>query len=77
MIGGQKLQFFPIVGVKVGHTSPMSSDALHGEDQNLQWFIIEAEKYESPSIFGAKPGQLLSIDPVSYTHLTLPTKRIV
>ena len=50
---------------------------LTSEAQNLVQKWIGAEPHNISSVFGAPMAFKSTMKPVSYTHLTLPTKRIV
>ena len=61
--------------VKIGHVGPTSGAIAHlGKDnENGARMAIDELNAKGVTIGGKK----VKLEPVSYTHLTLPTKRIV
>ena len=81
-IGGSKDGFLHLKGIDLSRQPKLSRKVdFEGVDignylREGQWLVVQVEKEG----FGGKGPRLttsLSISSVSYTHLTLPTKRIV
>ena len=55
-----------------------TSDAIFlGTDKTERWTIEEFKAYAKPAFADGHGWTYSAVEPVSYTHLTLPTKRIV
>ena len=79
-------RFVVISGVSGSGKSSLAFDTLYAEGQRryveslssyARQFLGQMKKPDCDSIDGLSPAISIDQKPVSYTHLTLPTKRIV
>ena len=74
---GKSVTLRSLLGLHAGKTTRIKGDIRVGDQQVLKLTAKELSNFRGRVASMIFQEPLLALDPVSYTHLTLPTKRIV